>query len=50
MSKTYEIQEVVITVRRKLDNFFVRVGNFLSRQFGPKTNADKYGGLNSYRQ
>ncbi|SDJ00286.1 RHS repeat domain-containing protein, partial [Chryseobacterium jejuense] len=48
--KTIDVGEVIITVRRKVDSFFTRLGNYFSRQFSPKTNADKYGGLNSYRQ
>ncbi|MDH6251246.1 RHS repeat-associated protein [Chryseobacterium sp. H1D6B] len=52
--RTQDIEEVVITVRRKTSNFFSRVWNGIqsafTSQYSPKTNADKYGGLNSYRQ
>ncbi|WP_394337918.1 RHS repeat-associated core domain-containing protein [Chryseobacterium nematophagum] len=52
--RTQDIEEVVITVRRKTSNFFSRVWNGIqsafTSQYGAKTNADKYGGLNSYRQ
>ncbi|KAA2222935.1 DUF6443 domain-containing protein [Chryseobacterium sediminis] len=52
--KTYNIEEIVITVRRKTNNFLIRtwnaIQNALAHQYSSKTNADKYGGLNSYRQ
>ncbi|WP_318849094.1 RHS repeat-associated core domain-containing protein [Chryseobacterium sp. JV558] len=52
--KTYNIEEIVITVRRKTNNFFTRLWNEIKggfvNQFSSKTNTDKYGGLNSYRQ
>ena len=52
--RTQDIEEVVITVRRNTSNFFSRVWNGIkssfTSQYSPKTNADKYGGLNSYRQ
>ncbi|WES98787.1 RHS repeat-associated core domain-containing protein [Chryseobacterium arthrosphaerae] len=52
--KKYNIQEAVITVRRKTSNFFTRLLNGIKRgftnQYTSKTNADKYGGLNSYRR
>ncbi|MCS3528647.1 RHS repeat-associated core domain-containing protein [Chryseobacterium sp. JUb7] len=52
--KTIEIQEIVINVRRNTNSFFSRVWNEVksafTNQYSPKTNADKYGGLNSYRQ
>jgi RHS repeat-associated protein len=52
--KTYNIQEVVITVRRNTNSFFSRLWNGIqsafTNQYSHKTNADKYGGLNSYRQ
>ncbi len=52
--KTYNIQEVVITVRRNTNNFFSRLWNGIQstfkNQYSHKTNTDKYGGLNSYRQ
>ena len=52
--KTYNIGEVVITVRRKTNDFFTwawnGIKNTFANQYSSKTNADKYGGLNSYRQ
>lgn len=52
--KTYNIEEIVLTARRKTNNFFTWAWNGIksafANQYSPKTNADKYGGLNSYRQ
>jgi hypothetical protein len=52
--KTYEIEEVVIYARKKTQSFFSWAWNGIksafTSQYSPKTNADKYGGLNSYRQ
>ncbi|MDH6254477.1 RHS repeat-associated protein [Chryseobacterium sp. H1D6B] len=52
--RTQDIEEVIIIARRKTSNFFTRAWNGIKSAFittySPKTNADKYGGLNSYRQ
>ncbi|MDH6254462.1 RHS repeat-associated protein [Chryseobacterium sp. H1D6B] len=52
--RTQDIEEVIIIGRRKTSNFLGRVWNGIKSAFtttySPKTNADKYGGLNSYRQ
>lgn len=48
--KTYEIEEVVIYAQKKTRSFWNWIKSGFISQYSPKTNADKYGGLNSYRQ
>ena len=52
--RTQDIEEVVIYAQRKTRSFWNWAWNGIksafTSQYSPKTNADKYGGLNSYRQ
>ncbi|RKS97292.1 DUF6443 domain-containing protein [Chryseobacterium defluvii] len=48
--KTIEIEEVVIYAQKKTRSFWNWVKRTFTNQYSAKTNADKYGGLNSYRQ
>jgi RHS repeat-associated protein len=52
--RTQDIEEVVIYAQRKTRSLWNWAWNRIKRaftsQYSPKTNADKYGGLNSYRQ
>ncbi|CAD0223960.1 DUF6443 domain-containing protein [Chryseobacterium sp. JV274] len=52
--RTQDIEEIVLVGRRKVGDFFSRlwngIKNGLRNEYSSKTNNDKYGGLNSYRQ
>jgi hypothetical protein len=52
--RTQDIEEIVLVGRRKVGGFFSRlwdgIKNGFRNEYSPKTNNDKYGGVNSYRQ